>query len=93
MTSELRLQILSGDFASAAAGSLAVAQRYADVNAYRDYLSFLHAFGQHNYAWQGFSQLNAALTRRRSGYPRRLAIACSACLKAACALGSYARNS
>lgn len=60
MSSALRLQLLAGDYRSAAFGSLERATRYSNPYAYRDYLSFLHAFGMSDEAWMGFSQVMAA---------------------------------
>jgi hypothetical protein len=57
MTSEIRLNILAGRYQQAAAGSYARAQRYEDVSAFRDFLSFLHALGYGEAAWDGFSQV------------------------------------
>lgn len=57
LTSELRLDILAGRYRKAADESLARARRYPNPYAYRDYLSFLHAFGRSEEAWSGFSQV------------------------------------
>jgi hypothetical protein len=57
LTSELRLDILAGRYRKAADESLARARRYPNAYAYRDYLSFLHAFGRSEEAWDGFSQV------------------------------------
>jgi hypothetical protein len=59
LSSEARLLMLDGDYAKAAAAQLERATRYDDANAYRDYLSFLHAFGHSEQAWQGFSQVSS----------------------------------
>ncbi len=57
LTSELRLDILAGRYRKAADESLVRAHRYPNPYAYRDYLSFLHAFGRSDEAWRGFSQV------------------------------------
>jgi hypothetical protein len=57
MTSAARLDLLAGDYASAAEKSLQRAKRYSSVYAYRDYLSLLHAMGHGEQAWLGFSQV------------------------------------
>lgn len=57
MASAMRLHLLSGDFAAAAALSLQRAQRYPNAYAYRDYLSLLHAMGYGEEAWLGFSRV------------------------------------
>lgn len=53
----LRLELMQGHYRAAAEGSLERGQRYSSANAYRDYLSLLHALGEHKEAWEGFSQL------------------------------------
>jgi tetratricopeptide (TPR) repeat protein len=60
MISEIRLQLLAGDFHAAMAGSYERAARYPSAYAYRDYLSLLHAMGKSVQAWQGFSQVASA---------------------------------
>jgi hypothetical protein len=60
MTSEIRLQLLAGDFQAAMAGSIERAARYPSAYAYRDYLSLLHATGKSVQTWQGFSQVASA---------------------------------
>lgn len=57
MASQIRLDILAGRYHRAADESLARARRYPSAYAYRDYLSFLHAFGLGEAAWSGFSQV------------------------------------
>lgn len=60
LTSQARLRIMEGDNAGAAEILLERASRYDDPYGYRDYLSFLHAFGKSEEAWQGFSQIKAS---------------------------------
>jgi hypothetical protein len=60
LTSEIRLDILAGRYRSATERSLARAQRYPNAYAFRDFLSFLHAFSHNEEAWNGFSQVAAA---------------------------------
>jgi hypothetical protein len=60
LTSEVRLDILAGRYRKAADESLARAQRYPNPYAYRDYLSFLHAFDRSDEAWSAFSQVASA---------------------------------
>ena len=55
--SEAGMDILAGRYHRAADESLARARRYPSAYAYRDYLSFLHAFGLGEAAWSGFSQV------------------------------------
>ena len=55
-----RLELISGDYPDAMSDLFARATRYSDPYAYRDYLSFLHAFGQGDAAWQAFSQVDAS---------------------------------
>jgi hypothetical protein len=57
MTSDIRLKLLSGDYARAADGSLQRATRYSSAYAYRDYFSLLHAMGYGPEAWAGFSRV------------------------------------
>lgn len=59
LTSDIRLDLLAGDYASAAEKSLQRATRYSSPYAYRDYLSLLHAMGHGAEAWTGFSQVAA----------------------------------
>lgn len=59
MTSALRLELLKGNFAAVAEGSLQRANRYPNAYAYRDYLSLLHAMDYGKEAWLGFSQVAA----------------------------------
>lgn len=61
LASEARLAILDGKFEEAARLTFVRAQRYDDEYAYRDYLSWLFAFGLGEDAWAGFTQLNASL--------------------------------
>lgn len=57
MASAIRLDLLAGNYASAAERSLQRATRYSNAYAYRDYLSLLHAMGYGTEAWTGFSQV------------------------------------
>lgn len=57
LQSEQRLQLLGGNLARAAEIARYRAVRYSSSFAQRDHLSLLHAFGQHEAAWNGFSQL------------------------------------
>ena len=57
MSANIRLDILAGRYAEAADASLGRARRYPGAYPYRDYLSFLHAFGYDEAAWEGFSQV------------------------------------
>jgi hypothetical protein len=55
-----RLHLMDGQYTLAAEESLDRAVRCSSVYGYRDYLSLLHAFGERDAAWQGFSQVKAA---------------------------------
>ena len=55
--SEIRLNLLNGDYAAALHGSLERAQRYRSHFAYRDYFGMLHAMGRSAEAWDGFNAL------------------------------------
>lgn len=57
LASESRLAILDGDLARAADISLQRARRYDSIFAYRDYIAFLHVFGQRDAAWDLFDVL------------------------------------
>jgi hypothetical protein len=57
MTSAMRLKLLEGDYRSAAQESLARAQRYDSVYAYRDFLALLHMLGYSKDAWPTFDSL------------------------------------
>ena len=57
MASEQRLRLLGGDLRGAAEIAQRRSLRYSNSFAQRDYLSLLHAFGKHDAAWSGFSQL------------------------------------
>jgi tetratricopeptide (TPR) repeat protein len=59
LASELRLDLLDGDLATAGQLMLARAQRYNSSYAYRDYFGLLHAMGQSERAWAGFNVLIA----------------------------------
>jgi tetratricopeptide (TPR) repeat protein len=60
MNSQARLLIFKRDYAGAAEVLQERALRYPSSYTYRDYLSLLHAFGQHDEAWKAFSQVQAA---------------------------------
>ena len=60
MTSQIRLNILEERYQSAVEGSYERAQRYPDAYPFRDFLSFLHALGYGEEAWDGFSQVATA---------------------------------
>jgi hypothetical protein len=60
MASEIRLNILEGHYRIATAGTYARAQRYPDAYPFRDLLSFMHALGYSEQAWEGFSQVSAS---------------------------------
>lgn len=57
ITSRIRLDLISGDFRGAIAGTLERANRYNDSYAYRDYLAMLHAMGVSKEAWDAFNML------------------------------------
>jgi hypothetical protein len=57
MASEQRLRLLAGDYRGAAEAAHRRSLRYSSSYAQRDYLSLLHAFGEHDAAWSAFSQL------------------------------------
>jgi len=63
MLSAIRLQVLSADHASAAAGLIRRAVRYPNAYAHSEYLSYLHAFGMSEEAWAGFAQVMAEFER------------------------------
>jgi hypothetical protein len=52
--------MLNREYLDATKGSLGRAMRYPSGYVYRDYLSFLHAFGEHDAAWAGFSQVQSS---------------------------------
>ena len=60
MDSKARLELIANDYPRAISDLFARATRYSDAYAYRDYLSFLHAFGQGDAAWQAFAQVDAS---------------------------------
>lgn len=59
MQAETRVALLDGDYRTAVARSLDRATRYQSAYAYRDYLSFLFAFGLEKEGWAGFKALAA----------------------------------
>lgn len=61
MTSDVRLEILDGNYPAAAQRSLERAQRYNSPYAYRDYLSWLFAMGYPHDAWAAFNQIHSSL--------------------------------
>ncbi len=63
MESKARLELMAGDYRQALDDMLERGSRYADEYAYRDYLSLLHAYGQHDVAWHAFAQLDASFSR------------------------------
>lgn len=60
ITSEIRLNVLEGHYRIATADTYARAQRYPDAYPFRDLLSFMHALGYGEQAWEGFSQVSAS---------------------------------
>lgn len=54
-----RLRLIEGDYMGAAQFALDRSRRYSNGYAQRDYLSLLHAFGEHDAAWSAFAQLRA----------------------------------
>ncbi|MCE2724820.1 MAG: hypothetical protein LW865_16315 [Betaproteobacteria bacterium] len=61
ISSEARLALLDGKFEKAAELSLQRASRYDDAYAYRDYISWLFAFGKKREAWAAFDSLQSKL--------------------------------
>lgn len=59
MGSRQRILLLEGDYIGAAEMALQRSMRYSSAYAQRDYLSLLHAFSQHETAWNAFAQLRA----------------------------------
>ena len=57
MGAKTRLNVLSGNIGGAMQAALERGQRYADGNAFRDYLAMLHATNQSQLAWSGFNTL------------------------------------
>jgi hypothetical protein len=55
-----RLRLFDGDYVGAARIALERGNRYDDSNAYRDYLTLLHAMGHGEAAWQAFTQVREA---------------------------------
>jgi len=51
---------MDGNYVGAAGTLLERATRYDSPQGYRDYLSFLYAFGKSEEAWHGFSQIKAS---------------------------------
>jgi hypothetical protein len=60
LASEQRLRLMAGDFSGAAEIARRRTVRYSSSYAQRDYLSLLHAMGQHDAAWSAFTQLHPA---------------------------------
>jgi hypothetical protein len=60
MSSAIRLHMLAREYRAATQGSFERAVQYASPYAYRDYLSFLHAFGERDAAWAGFSRIESS---------------------------------
>jgi tetratricopeptide (TPR) repeat protein len=60
MLSKQRLELVAGDYPDSIVELLERGSRYDDADAYRDYLAFLHAYGQHDVAWHAFEQLNGS---------------------------------
>jgi hypothetical protein len=60
MLSKQRLEMMAGDYPHAVVDLLERGSRYNDAYAYRDYLAFLYAYGQHDVAWHAFEQLNGS---------------------------------
>ncbi len=63
ITSQQRLALLNGDYASAATIALRRANRYSSAYAYRDYLFLLFALGYSDEAWAGFNALLGSITK------------------------------
>jgi len=57
MGANTRLSVLSGNISGAMQFARERGQRYADGNAFRDYLAILHATSQSQLAWSGFDTL------------------------------------
>ena len=57
MGANTRLNVLLGNIGGAMQAALERGQRYADGNAFRDYLAMLHATNQSQLAWSGFDTL------------------------------------
>jgi tetratricopeptide (TPR) repeat protein len=57
LASEIRLNLINGDYAAALQGSLERAQRYRSSPAYRDSLGLMHAMGRSTEAWDAFNSL------------------------------------
>jgi tetratricopeptide (TPR) repeat protein len=57
MSSEIRIRLADGDYATALIGSLERARRYNTAFGYRDYLGMLHAMGHSQEAWDAFNVL------------------------------------
>jgi hypothetical protein len=60
MSARARLDLIDADYPRAVKDLLQHASAYSSANSYRDYLSFLHAFGQGDAAWRAFAQLDAS---------------------------------
>ena len=63
MISDTSLKLLAGDLAGAFLRNYERATRYGEPDAYRDYLSFLHATGHSKEAWDGFNHLVRQLSQ------------------------------
>lgn len=57
MVSQIRLDLLAGDYTAAARAALADARRYEKNTAFRDYLALLHLLGYSAEAWAAFNQV------------------------------------
>ncbi len=57
MSSEIRLNLATGDYSAALTKSLERARRYNTAFAYRDYLGMLHTMGRSQEAWDAFGAL------------------------------------
>jgi tetratricopeptide (TPR) repeat protein len=57
MSSEIRISLSNGDYATALIGSLERGRRYNSQFGYRDYLGMLHAMGYSQEAWDAFDVL------------------------------------
>jgi thioredoxin-like negative regulator of GroEL len=63
MSSEIRINLLDGDYDAALTGSRERAGRYNSSPAYRDYLGMLHAMERSKEAWDGFNVLIGQLDK------------------------------
>lgn len=62
MSSEIRINLVNGDYGAALVGSLERARRYNTAFAYRDYLGMLHAKGHSQEAWDALNVLIGQMT-------------------------------